>query len=563
MRKPRSENSTAGPKRVPVRLVWSGWTPGGAASLVSSQTFGSSNRRAPLNARPELPSKRGRLRNRVVLAVVGATMGFAPRPCWAEDAPKTGEATAVAKAEREPFSPPLEPLPDPPSRQFREPNSEDQALLEQLLSKFTGGSEAERQSAVAEVTSISESLVPAIYARINLEAQGADRGAMKQLLLDIRHQTRERLERESHGGKVETPDYLQMVIAEPRLDSGDWKRLARVLALSRMCVGIGTVDAVRALTQVFVRFEFLRIDTQLQLAKLGDQALAALIETTRHQAPQVSEWAKQQLDYLGKAIPSEAVRVTSPETLADILRAYGYTKDPDAARLTLSFTSSERSQVRLAARQAIRSYGATAIWVLRDAYEQTVGTKPSSQWGWDRVARELFREYDRNRLVEVYEYYERGLRLLDEAKVDEALAQFEALLRRSPDFRPNDRMVAAILDFAQQDPEGRKDWERVERLLQTAARLGSEEQSRSARSLLATVQARRLAARGFADQFVLRQALDLRPENAQAQRLLAELQQPALQHRSGFHRWLWPTVLGALSLVFTAILLRNRRSPST
>src|SRR5690606_27376570 len=103
------------------------------------------------------------------------------------------------------------------------------------------------------------------------------------------------------------------------------------------CVAIGTVSAVRQLIHVFVRFEFLRIDTQLQLDKLDEKSLAALIETTRHAAPTVAEWAKRRLDFVGKAIPSEAVRVSSSDALADILRAYGRLKDPDAARLVLSF----------------------------------------------------------------------------------------------------------------------------------------------------------------------------------------------------------------------------------
>lgn len=499
--------------------------------------------------------KRVKLRASVVLTC----LALFTSPSYADDeAPKSPHAADA----KEPFRPPLEPLPELPNRQMPEPSAEDRALLDELLGRLTGTSDTERRSAASDLASVSDSLVPAIYDRINREAQGADRGAMKQLLLDTRRDAREQLEREHKGSKVETPDYLQMVVDEPRLSSGDWKRLVSVLALSRMCSGIGSVEAVRALIQVYVRFEFLRIDTQLQLGKLGERALPALIETTHHQAPQVAEWAKQQLDFLGKAIPSEAVRVTSAEVLADILRAYGYTRDSDAARLVLSFASSERSLVRQASRQAMRSYGAAAIWVLRDAYEQTLGTKPAREWGWDRIARELFREYDRNRLSEVYEFYERGVRQLDDGKLEPALDEFEALLRRRPDFEPSDKIVGAFLEFAEKNPEDRKDWDRAERLLQAAARLGTDEQRKRARSLLATVAARRLAARGVADQFLLREALDLHKDNAQAGRLLEELEKPALAQRNGFHRWFWSGALGVLSLVFVAILVRTRRSPS-
>lgn len=517
-------------------------------------------------ANPRRPSRVNPLRDRALARLASMVVGLAVLTLSAHaeaqavvEAENDSAKTEGAAAAKDQFRPPLEALPDLPVRQFAAPSTDDRALLDGLLGRLTSTSDTERQSAAADLSAVSESLVPAIFERINREAQGADRAAMKQLLLDTRRQVREQLEREQKG-KVETPDYLQMVVSEPRLGSADWKRLTAILALSRMCAGIGTVEALRALVHVYVRFEFLRIDTQLQLAKLGEKALPALLEATHHQAPQVAEWAKQQLDFLGRAIPSEAVRVTSGEVLADILRAYGYIKDPDAARLVLSFASSERSRVRLAARQAIRSYGATATWVLRDAYEQTLGTKPSREWSWDRVARELFREYDRNRLSEVYEFYERGVKQLDAGNLDAALTEFEGLLRRNPDFTPSDKIVATVLEFAQRDPEGSKDWDRVERLLQVVTRLGTPEQQAAAQSLLSTVAARRLAARGLADQFLLRQALDLHKDNTQAQSLLEELEKPALTQRSGFHRWFWPSALAGLSLVFVGLLLRTRRT---
>lgn len=497
------------------------------------------------------------LRNIVVLFWVCGGLTLVSASAFGQDV-ATSDPNLSATSSGEAFRPPLEPLPDLPNRQFAEPSADDSAVVDAILTRLTSASDIERQSAAADVDAVSESLVPAIYARLNREAQGANRAAMKQLLLDVRRDVRKQLESEQPGTKVETPDYLQMMISQPRTDSADWKRLVNVLALSRMCVGIGTVEAVRTLAHVYVRFEFLRIDTQLQLQKLGEAALPALIETTRHQAPTIAEWAKQQLDFLGKAIPSEAVRVTSSSVLADVLRAYGYIKDPDAARLVLSFASSERSQVRLAARQAIRGFGQAAIWVLRDAYEQTLGTKPSTQWGWDRVAKELFREYDRTRLAEVYGYYERGLKHLDEGKLEAALDEFEGLLRRSPEFQPSDKLVTAFLDYAESDPEGSKDWERAERLLHAAGRLGTPEQQRRARSLTATVHARRLAARGVADQFLLREALDLHEDNVQASRLLSELEKPALTQRPNFQRWFWPSALGVLSVVFLALLLRTQ-----
>lgn len=470
-------------------------------------------------------------------------------------------ATASARA---PAKPPLQPLPRLPALRLDAPSAADKELLDALLTRLTSSNGFERESALADLLEVTESMLPAVRARIDAEAERANRAAMKQTLLDIRAEVRQRLEREQRAagkqGEVETPDYLHMVVAEPRLTSDDWKQLTRVLALSRICVAIGSVSAVRQLIHVFVRFEFLRIDTQLQLAKLDENALAALIESTRHPAPAVAEWAKRRLDFMGKAIPSEAVRVNSPDVLADVLRAYGRLEDPDAARLVLSFASSERSQVRLAARQAIAAYGDTAIWVLRDGYEQLVGEKAPREWSWDRLARELFREFDRNRLAEVYALYERGLQASADNNYELATQRFHQLLNRSPDFEPKDAIANAMLSFARAAAgEQEQAGEAPDLALQRVIRIGSENQQREARSLLLTLKARRLAARGLADQFILRQALDLDPNNQQARQLLEELETEPLSERTGFQRWLWPSVLGAMSLVFLVLLIVGRR----
>jgi len=54
----------------------------------------------------------------------------------------------------------------------------------------------------------------------------------------------------------------------------------------------GDWQAVRGLIDIYVRFgEFLRVDTQLSLEKMGEGAIAALIEAERHPAPKIAHWA--------------------------------------------------------------------------------------------------------------------------------------------------------------------------------------------------------------------------------------------------------------------------------
>jgi hypothetical protein len=145
---------------------------------------------------------------------------------------------------------------------------------------------------------------------------------------------------------------MLLLAAEP--NNRAWQDLVRVVAMSRMLCHAGGIQAARVLIGVYVRFgEFLRVDTQLQLEKMGGSAVAALIEARHHRAEKIAHWAERQLDGLGKAIPGEAVNTTDYQVLADVLRAYGRVRDPDAARIVISFANSERTQVREAARQAI------------------------------------------------------------------------------------------------------------------------------------------------------------------------------------------------------------------
>ena len=84
---------------------------------------------------------------------------------------------------------------------------------------------------------------------------------------------------------------------------------------------------------------------------------------------------------LGKGVPSEAVQTENQAVLADVLRAYGRTRNPDAVRIVVSFANSERAQVRDASRQSVALMGEIASWQLRDSYENVVGNSRRAALG--------------------------------------------------------------------------------------------------------------------------------------------------------------------------------------
>jgi hypothetical protein len=328
--------------------------------------------------------------------------------------------------------------------------------------------------------------------------------------------------------------------------------------MSRILVQVGTVEACRELIDVFVRFgDLLRVDTQLQLEKLGERAVAALIEARRHQAPQIARWAERQLDALGKAIPSEAVQTTDQQVLADVLRAYGRVREPDAARIVISFSNSERAQIREAARQGVALMGEVAGWQLRDAYENVVGKKPPRDWSWKRTARELFGEQDRLRLSRVYRLFEDGMRAKAEGRLDDMRRAFDQVLSRSPSFERAAEMTGGYLAFAREAADEHTG-EAIAALRRASRLAASPEERVQAESLLLTLEAERLLESGIADQTLPRRAIELDRSNERAKSLLARMERGELQSQSRFGRWAAALAIGATALLAIGIILLRR-----
>ena len=427
------------------------------------------------------------------------------------------------------------------------------AHLKRLLSRDAD----ERETAIREILEVEPDAFPAIHRRLSELAESSDHEAMKELLGSVRDKARDEA-----GKKAAPPDYLSMLEAHPKLDSKPFRDLVSVLAMSRMLREIGTTPAARELVSIYARFgEFLRIDTQHQLEQLGERSIAALVEAERHPAPKIAHWASRQLDMLGKAIPSEAIQTNDPEVLSDILRAYGRARNPDAARLVISFANSERTQIRDAAREAVVLMGEVANWQLRDTYENVVGKKPSREWAWERTARELFSEFDRLRLSQVHVLFEQGLAAYKAGKLDEMAALFDQVLAQSPTFERSAEMLPGYLEYAKARFEDAP--EKAARALRRVERLSvNTDSGKPAESLLLTLQARDLLNRHIADQILARRALELDPTNTRARRLIEQMTRGETEVEGRFRRYVAAFVIAFLALAALAVLaLRKRPGP--
>jgi len=469
-------------------------------------------------------------------------------------------ATAAA-AERSPTEK-LPELPRVPSIELGAPRAEDLAEVDGVLSRIASGDAGEREAAAREILELSPRLVVAMRRRLGTIADEANRNAMKILLYDVRRAAREEPKDEPDDGRDEKegPDYLALLVEKPRKPESAWRDLTRVLALSRMLEHAGTVEAVRGIVEVHVRFgEFLRVDTQRALARLGDRAVPALIEARRHPTERIGKWAQRRLDALGRAAPGQAAQIADVRVLADVFRAYGRTKDLDAARIVVSFAGSERTQLREAARQSVALLGESGHWQLRDAYENVVGKRAQRDWGWERTARELFGELDRLRRAEITDAFEKGLAARQNGDLEAMRVAFDLVLARSPDFQRSDEMADGYFAYATKHASDQP--ERALLCLRRAERIGTDEaRKKKVQSRLLALEASRLGERGIADRSLLKRAIDADPDNARAREQLAELSrvEPPSDRRT---RYVIAGAIGASALLGVLFILLRPRAP--
>ncbi len=451
---------------------------------------------------------------RVAASIATLSALAAPLPARAADATAARELPELPRA------------PD----ELKQASLAELTELDELLGRISGEDEAARDDGVRAILELSPRMVPALRKRLDDLSGSADKNALKVLLFDTRRAAKDEPKEEAPGAAEEKPsagpDYLTLLLARAKPKLSAWRDLVKVLALSRMLEHAGTTPAVRGLVDVYVRFgDFLRIDTQKALARLGDRAVPALIEARRHPAEKIAHWAGRQLDMLGRAAPSQAVQIADPEILSDVLRAYGRTHDLDAARIVVSFAGSERGQLRTAARQAIGMFGEAGHWQLRDAYEDVMGKRAARDWTWERTARELFGELDRLRRAEVYDRFEAGQKAEAAGDLDAMRREYDAVLERAPFFERGDEMVGGYWEYAKRNAAKHPDDAVL--ALRHADRLGRSSPAHDRiQSLLLTLEAERLRRTHVVDRSLYRKALELDASNARAREALDALSRP-------------------------------------
>ena len=450
-------------------------------------------------------------------------------------------------------------LPTPPSVELGRPDAAALAELDTLLGRIVAEDAQDREAAVRELLEAEPKLVSAIRFRLGAIADSADKEAMKRLLLKTRRELLDKKDDEESEKPTAGVDYLTRLALHAEPKSEAWRNLISVLSLSRMLESIGSVEAVRGLVDVYARFgEFLRITTQNALTRLGDKAVPALIEGQRHPAEKIAKWAGRQLDMLGKGIPSEAVQTQDQAVLADVLRAYGRTRNPDSVRIVVSFANSERAQVREASRQAVALLGEVGSWQLRDTYENVVGKKPPRDWAWERTARELFAEFDRLRVAQVGKFFEDGQAARAKGDLKAMRESFDKLLAYDPNFEERTELAAGYVAFAKATQDQAR--EGALAALRRAERL--DPTLKDATSLRLTLEAEALEEKGITDSTLLDRALESDSQNSRARSALTRFERGEPKRSENARLIAAGSILAAAAASIAFILLRRPKSPA-
>jgi tetratricopeptide (TPR) repeat protein len=386
--------------------------------------------------------------------------------------------------------------------------------LERMLTPLSADDLDARKNAAKAIGDLGQDAVPAITKKL-----GELRKAPSAQVVAAVKQAKD-----GSGKLGEGTDLCDALMKLPKLDGAGAKAAVTTSALVRALAHAGTTPAVRQLVKIAGDAAgAFRPEITRQVRALGDKSVPALIETRKDSNSELRHWAYNQLEAMGKRIPGDAVQTKDNVVLADVLHAYGAIHDLDAVPVILSFVSSDRVQVRSAAREALTSFGQDAVWKLREAYSNLTGKSAPDGWPASEVAKELFAAYDHVRLQEVYGLLEEGLKKEKDGNVDEAVAAFDKVLARQPMLDRRAEMVPAYFAYAQKT-EG-SDPVAALAVLRKAERLAPDgPRAPQIGAEISYLEGKELLARGINDTEPFKRALALDPTHTRARNELDRLE---------------------------------------
>lgn len=447
------------------------------------------------------------------------------------------------------------------------------AELDALAGALGSADERERMRAIDAISSLGEDALPVIRERIEAFRRARfDEPRMYPPMSKLRRAVGS----QRADDDVDLAPGVPVVLRQNRERAFTW--VSEMVLLLRALERIGGLEAGRAISALYAAcpqgwsWEMRRV-----VRRMGMRALPMAIEAVAHDDRTVRAWGRWALRELRIRTAGDAVQQRDNGILADVLRAYGTVRDFEAMRVVVSLVTSERAQVREAARWATEQYGRNAVWQLRERYKNVAGEDADASWGWRRVMDELYRRDDEARLAPVRADFEAGLAAFAagdlrtaEEKLDSVLVRAPRLDRRAelgPAYAAIARAklaAAAAEDVAPGTAAAHR--EAAERGLRRAIWLAPDHpEARAWRADLAWLDAERARASGVVDLAAYRDAVALAPDHERASAALERLAVSAdgtPASSSTTRRWALAAA-GILLAVAALALLRPRRRPTT
>lgn len=424
------------------------------------------------------------------------------------------------------------------------------AELDAMLGRLTDGTARERRAAADDII---RSLEREDIAVTRQRLLAPWRVEVEPLRLKI-----VRLLRAATDGRPNAEyDLLALMIAAPR--SADLDGAIERVVLARALGAMASADAGRALVALSTSYGaiFRQEVGRIVRGQLKDYVLPAFIEL-RSPSEMMRIFMRQTREALRKVTPGEAVQQHDNALLAEILRAYGSIRQPDAMQVVVSFVNSDRAQVREASRWAVTQYGRESINALRSAYEMYEGHDANPQWGWERTAQELYLANDRRRMAEVTQRLDAGLASGRGGNGAEMLGHFRWVLARHPDLQRRSEMVEPLMRHARElESESAARAEAVWRLALWVEPEGAH--AREIRAAVLFLEAELAMARGVADPELYDAVLRVDPGHGRARAQRSAVAQDEVLRARRQRRTLG--ALGLLGVALGTLWLLVRRPP--
>ncbi len=216
-------------------------------------------------------------------------------------------------------------------------------------------------------------------------------------------------------------------------------------------------------------------EARLLRERHGLALLPALIALRSHGESRIRNWAQQGVNALGTADPAIATTLEDSHLVAQIVRAYSEPLDFQAMPTLVRLTTSEKLEVRDAARSAVARFGRNAIWQLRLLYEEVAGQRASTDWDAERTAKELYAVLDRSASEEADTLLAQGMEHLVGGRLAAMAQLYDRLLALFPFYAERNKLAPGYAALGEQHLEqdklvlARNAYQRALRLDPTAA----------------------------------------------------------------------------------------------